>query len=86
MDPVEFPQANKVFGAPPGSSNCDDLPVMIGKLSGEDCIVSCWQPTEDEIARILVGEPVYLCIIGRGMPPVSLGGGHGYLKNFTQGW
>lgn len=86
MDPVDFPQSNAVFGAPPGSTDCADLPVTKAKLNGEDVIVSCWQPTEDEIARVLVGEPVYLCIVGRGMPPVSLGAGHAYIKNFTIGW
>ena len=35
-------------------------------------LVSFWQPTEEERARIAAGLPVMLWIMGRAQPPVAL--------------
>lgn len=75
-----FPQANKTFTAPPGMENCLAMDVWQGRYFNDDVLVSCWQPTDDEVARILVGEPVYLLTVGRGTPPVSLFAGLGVAK------
>jgi hypothetical protein len=35
-------------------------------------MVTAWEPTPDEIARIVAGAPIYLCVLGTGHPPVML--------------
>ena len=39
---------------------------------GTPAMQTAWQPTPDEIARIVAGAPVYLTILGTGHPPVRL--------------
>ncbi len=35
-------------------------------------MVTSWQPTPDEIERIVRGAPIYLTVLGIGHPPVCL--------------
>lgn len=46
------------------------------KIGGEvvTCrrMVTAWEPTPDEIKRIVAGAPVYLSVLGNGHPPVML--------------
>jgi hypothetical protein len=86
MDATNFTSANAVFKAPEGMKDCYDLPVRKTHINGQRCIVSVWKPTEDEIARILVGESVLLCVVGESMPPVCLLGGEASAKIFEGGW
>lgn len=39
----------------------------------QDCFVSAWIPTPEEVAAINAGAPVYLCIYGDKHPPVYVG-------------
>ncbi|KRR21899.1 hypothetical protein [Bradyrhizobium retamae] len=44
---------------------------------GEDVVrcramVTSWEPTPDEVAKIAAGAPVYLCGLGTDHPPVML--------------
>lgn len=39
---------------------------------GTPVMVSAWEPTPDEIAKIAAGAPVYLWVYGTGHPPVML--------------
>jgi len=70
MKPVNFPQANRVLKAPRGmEKECGDLHTF---SDGVNCI-SCWQPTEEEIAAIAAGQPIYLLVVsGHTQPPVSV--------------
>ena len=65
MEIKQFPEANKVLKA----DECNDLPVF---SDGQQCI-SCWQPSKDDIARIVEGGPVWLHVLsGVTQPPVLL--------------
>lgn len=68
MNPQKFDHANIVLRRPPGMENCGDLPVY---ADGQYCI-SCWKPSEAELASIAAGLPVWLTIVSRGQPPVEL--------------
>jgi hypothetical protein len=35
-------------------------------------MTSAWFPTEEEIARLRAGAPVYLTVIGESHPPVAM--------------
>ena len=35
-------------------------------------MTTCWYPSPDEIARIAVGAPIYLRVLGHAHPPVLL--------------
>ena len=39
---------------------------------GTPCMVTAWEPTPDELARLNAGAPVLLRVIGTGHPPVSV--------------
>lgn len=43
-------------------------------VGGEETpsMVTAWEPTPDEIARIAAGAPVYLRVIGTAHPPVMI--------------
>lgn len=80
MEMRGFKEQNTIFRGPPDMPDCKDLPVWTGTYAGSEVVVSCWRPSDDEVARILVGEPVYLIIYGKGMPPVSLFAGEKVLQ------
>jgi len=72
---VEFPQANHVFGPPPGMSEdqVQEAHVFVhdiegGSCSGHPMIVVAWQPTLVDIERLREGELMYLTIIGEDLP------------------
>ena len=70
--------ADHVFGAPPdwdksSMGECAGLPVkMVKTPDGEYWMVSAWEPTPDELRRIIDGEPVQLWVRGMGHPVVSI--------------
>lgn len=35
-------------------------------------MVSAWEPTPDEIAKIVAGAPILVCLLGSAHPPVML--------------
>ena len=39
---------------------------------GTPAMATAWQPTPDEIARIVAGAPIYLTILGSAHPPVCM--------------
>jgi hypothetical protein len=73
MIPGRIPGATRVLGAPAGwdvSANglCSGLAIR-------DCdgvMLSSWQPSPEEIERIVAGAPVHLYVWGAGHPPVAL--------------
>lgn len=75
MTPVNFPQANAVFGAPPDleDSQCERIPVFVGEVErgsveGSRIIVAAWMPDEMDRQRISAGEPIFISVLG-GLPP-----------------
>ena len=47
---------------------CADIHAYVdGKI-----VVTAWVPTPEELVKINLGEPVFLCIHGHTMPPVSI--------------
>ena len=80
MNPVDFPQAQRSLGAPPGAEDVTPLRVW---SDGKTCI-SAWMPTEEERQRIAAGEPVYLHVMmGWTMPPVCLEVGSPFINPET---
>lgn len=75
MTPTNFPQANKVFKAPPDleESQCMPLPAYVGivrggSLDGALQVVVAWMPTAEEIEALRRGEPIFLSMMG-GLAP-----------------
>jgi len=48
------------------------LPVRTELIDNVPQIVSAWEPSEEEIEKIVAGEPVMLTVLGTGQPPVIL--------------
>jgi hypothetical protein len=72
VNPIDFPEANRTFGKPAGMTDEECQPLRVHD-SGEGYI-SCWRPTDEERAAVAAGGPVWLCVVGRGHPPVWLDG------------
>lgn len=85
MNPIHFPEANIVYTKPEGwtDDQCGSLSVhrMLipreptkGQEEGrvDQVMISCWQPSDEEIEEIKEGKPVYLLITAAGQPPVAL--------------
>jgi hypothetical protein len=41
-------------------------------LAGHSSMASAWYPTTEEIARLTLGAPIYLHLVGREHPPVAI--------------
>lgn len=74
MQYVNFEGSNALYKAPESMKDrCGDLPALVGiDDAGDDYILSAWQPSPEDVESIKAGHPVFLKIIGKGMPPVSL--------------
>lgn len=68
MAPTNFKQANRTYNPPPGMANCEPLRTC----DTGQYIVSCWRMTWRERLRVLITGKVWLCVFGRGQPPVFL--------------
>ena len=75
MTPCNMPQANDVFGPPPGLDRSQVRPIAAyhgraegGSLDGVEIVVTAWRPSPDEVAEIMAGQPIYLTFIGA-LPP-----------------
>lgn len=74
MIPIAFPEANMVVGSPkelPGS--CLEIQaharqIVGGIWDGSNQVIVAWQPSQDDISRIVNGHPIYLATIGN-LPP-----------------
>ncbi|WP_044528699.1 hypothetical protein [Herbaspirillum sp. B65] len=76
MNFTTHPSNNGVLGAPAGWDQeriaCDGLPVTCSEISGQQVVISYWQPSAEEIALLVAGKPVGLVVFGGTMPPVAL--------------
>lgn len=76
MIPTTFPEANTRFGPPPDidDSQCGTLTgfagqIQQGSLEGAPIIVTAWKPSEEELAALHNGAPVFIGFITGGLPP-----------------
>jgi hypothetical protein len=54
-------------------SECGHLPTALGIFGDRlPVFISCWLPSDEERAAIAAGGPVFLHVVGHGMPPVLL--------------
>ena len=67
MVPVRFVGADTVCVAP----GCGDLPALFCEVDEKPAVISCWQPSEEELAILNAGGCVCLSVVG-GQPPVCL--------------
>jgi len=65
----------KILGTPPDwnpSVPCKGLPVRHQEVDGMQCVISSWQPTDEELWLLVEGYPVILYVAGNTTPAVSL--------------
>jgi len=74
MKPIIFPGANLVLNKPADMTDEQCSPLHVQKVTsqGFPYYISAWQPSEEDIAAINQGRPVFLQITGAAHPPVSL--------------
>ncbi len=77
MQPIEFEQANLHLVAPDGHPEVVTLPVAaVVAPDGVPMLISCWQPSQQEVEAIAAGKPVWLWVWGQPgsqIPPMALG-------------
>lgn len=67
--------ATRVLGAPLGQENTV-APLAVRDViypDGQRAVMSAWIPTPEELIKLNAGEPVYLVVMGRSMPPCYIG-------------
>lgn len=74
MTPINFPEACQSLARPSNMTDeqCGPLPTARGLFDGFPCMVSQWQPTDEERAAIAAGAPIVLHVLGTVMPPVCV--------------
>jgi hypothetical protein len=79
MLPVDFPERNFTYTKPKGwtDEQCSDLQVWRGTSPLEGggmtaTIISCWQPSKEDIEAINAGKPIFLKILSAEQPPVEV--------------
>ena len=77
MRPTQHPSNNRVLGAPAGWDRselpCGALAITDQIIDGVPHVVSFWRPDADDLAKLNAGGTVALWIVGRTMPPASVG-------------
>lgn len=75
MIPVDFPEANVLFGPPEGldESQCMTITAFSGKVAGgsvdgANITVTAWKPSAEELEALKNGSPIFISFIG-GLPP-----------------
>jgi hypothetical protein len=79
MNPIKIDGSNRVYRKPDSMTDeeCASLHVRSEMVEFRTILSSAWQPTLEEIERMLKGAPVILTIHGMDHPPVSLQVGEG---------
>jgi hypothetical protein len=68
--PINFEGSNRLFTAPEGRDDVGTLPTFCNGA----CIVSAWEPTDDELAEIIRTRRVFLSVFsGNVLYPVFVG-------------
>ena len=69
MIPIKTYYSNIIFSA----EGCKDLyGTLIHNEDGTDEIETCWKLSEDELKHIAQSRCIYLCTMGRWIPPLML--------------
>jgi hypothetical protein len=74
MRAIHFPEANTMFTKPEGMTDeeCGSVSAYAGAYEdGTRYVLTCWQPSYEDLQAFNAGRPLVLQILG-GMPPVSL--------------
>ena len=76
MTPIEFPEANAHFAAPPQYAETQVKPIRAycgsvagGSMDGTPVVVTAWKPNDEEVAAMNGGAPIFLTFIGNALPP-----------------
>ncbi len=75
MIAVDFPESNFTFEKPIDMTDDQCLPLTVFKGDCDDgtpVIISCWKLSKEDLDTIKETGAIWLQIVGRGMPPVSL--------------
>ena len=73
MDPMELTDATRRLGAPAEwNHEKDGICHTLDIHDRDGWMISAWQPTEAELARIAEGKPIFLHIQGSAHPVVAL--------------
>jgi hypothetical protein len=75
MNPSPNVYSNRVLGAPESVAECESLEIADLIVHSRPCMVSAWEPSEEEIAAINRGERIWLFVYGRSHPMVWLTAG-----------
>lgn len=80
MIPVRHPLATRHLGRPADWDEavhgpCSGLAVVDTITEAGPAMVSLWEPTPDELFRLVQGAKVMLTLAGTGHPPVAIGVG-----------
>ena len=70
MNPTRFTEVNTVMRRPQDMTEeecCD-----VHAYADGNKVITAWQPTPEELVKLNLGVPVFLCVCGSTMPPVSL--------------
>lgn len=75
MTPIDFPEANRIFGAPKelAESQCMKISAYVGEITqgsvdGLAVVVVAWKPNQEDIQRMIQGHPIYLSTMGGLLP------------------
>ena len=92
MDHKDFTESNCTHGKPAGWSDeqCGSLKTHQGIIpegpnKGMSFIISHWVPTPEELRELNNGGGVYLMVLGKAMPPVSLFTQNPFIQPVTDG-
>ena len=83
MKPVEFPEQNDVLKPHPGTEEwVSPLPIHRQRPDGvnDALVLSCWEPTEEELAEIIQTRKVYIICHGFTHAPLSITGAYPWKK------
>jgi hypothetical protein len=76
MKPITHPTTNDSLAPPTNMApeDCRPLPITRLKIDNQiNSVISYWQPTREQLARLAIGFPVRLQVLGSTHPPVALG-------------
>jgi hypothetical protein len=75
MNPVDFPGSNKLYKKPNNMTDEQCFTVHACEsvdIEGFKYVLTAWMPSYEDLKAMNNGRPIYLKIIGGGMPPVAL--------------
>lgn len=74
MRPIDFPERNLTFTAPPGQEDTVmDLPVRADPFPNPTQYVSKWELTDEEVQDVIDNKCIWLFVVNAGgHPPVSM--------------